>query len=102
MRLGWGWTGRLQGLGEGGCRGPPTKHTQVSLSSSAWDACGGVWIRGRGLHQGSGQMETPCGVPERAAPSVSTNFSPVFTRLPGVSAHTQAHTYKGSLGWHRL
>lgn len=37
-------------------------------------------------------METPCRVLGRAAPSVSTTFSPVFTQLHGVSVHMQAHT----------
>ena len=59
-------------------------------------------------------METPRGVPERAAPSVSRNSSLVFTQLPGVCVcmqacararthtHTHTHTYTGCLGWHRL
>lgn len=29
----------------------PREHTQVSLSREAWDAWGGVWARGKGLHQ---------------------------------------------------
>ena len=54
-------------------------------------------------------METPRGVPERAAPSVSRNSSLVFIQLPGVSVRTQAgararthtHTHTHTL-LHRL
>lgn len=42
------------------------------------------------MHQGSRQMETPRRVLGRAAPSVSTTFSPVFTQRHGISVHTQA------------
>ena len=42
-------------------------------------------------------METPRGVPERAAPSVSRNSSFVFTQLPGVSVRTQARTHTHTL-----
>lgn len=46
-----GRVGRQAAVSGGGRLLPDSReHTQVSLSREAWDAWGGVWARGRGLH----------------------------------------------------